>query len=87
MAWWAWVLLAWPVIAALAAWWIGAAARRIKQLERLDRARAAQRDEALRRERPGHRGACRQLPRTRARARTTEASSTSAVTASPPSSR
>jgi hypothetical protein len=39
MAWWAWLLLGWVVLAALLALWLGAAARRIKQIERLEAAR------------------------------------------------
>ena len=40
MPWWAWLLVAWTSIAAVAALWLAGAARLIKQEERLDLERA-----------------------------------------------
>jgi hypothetical protein len=52
MAWWAWLLLAWLVLATLLALWLGRAARRIKQMERLDAERRSP-EELLKHRRAG----------------------------------
>ena len=41
MPWWAWLLVTWGIFAAVAALWLGGAARLIKRDERLDVGRAA----------------------------------------------
>ena len=40
MPWWVWLLVTWALIAAVAALWLGGAARLIKREERLDLERA-----------------------------------------------
>ena len=52
MAWWAWLLLGWAVVAMLLALWLGKVARHIKRRERLDAERRSL-DEQLRHHQTG----------------------------------
>jgi hypothetical protein len=83
VAWWGWLLVGWAVVAPVAAFLIGASARAIKRAEAEDATRAGNTDVRWSAARPPRSAARHWRRGTHAE---TTASSTSAVTPSPPSS-